>query len=131
LLFVSFDSILTQQMGSFGSLTRYSIRSKLLCIRRSSAPLPYFNNLSITSNFYTTQRTTSRYQLPKQNSFNMQFFITTTAFIASLTSAADIWRTLGGGCSGTRSCCTGIQENICCSLGTNVSSILYTLPANR
>jgi hypothetical protein len=82
LLFVSFDSILTQQMGSFRYLTRYSTRRKLLCIRRHSATSPYFNNNSlITSNFYTTKQGTSIYQLSKQNSFNMQFLILTTALL--------------------------------------------------
>ncbi|OAL42904.1 hypothetical protein IQ07DRAFT_593539 [Pyrenochaeta sp. DS3sAY3a] len=58
-----------------------------------------------------------------------------TAFVAILSAisgalAADICRPTGSDCFGTASCCLGIQEGVCCNLGTATTRIRMVVPAN-
>ncbi|KAF2463411.1 uncharacterized protein BDR25DRAFT_397132 [Lindgomyces ingoldianus] len=56
--------------------------------------------------------------------------LTFLALITGFASAADICRTTGSSCSGTKVCCNGIQEGNCCNLGTARSELLWSLPAD-
>ncbi|KAF2268221.1 hypothetical protein CC78DRAFT_540969 [Lojkania enalia] len=50
--------------------------------------------------------------------------------IAGIASAADIFRTTGDNCSGTKIGCSGIQENNCCAFSIARPQLSYNLPAN-
>ncbi|PSN69012.1 hypothetical protein BS50DRAFT_632835 [Corynespora cassiicola Philippines] len=57
-------------------------------------------------------------------------FLALITLSASLASAADICRTSGAGCTGTKFCCSGIQEGVCCTSTTGSTERLWTLPDN-
>ncbi|KAI9802839.1 MAG: hypothetical protein M1833_001438 [Piccolia ochrophora] len=62
----------------------------------------------------------------------MHFAPALVVVLAAIPSAfsADIFRTTGANCGGSRIGCKDIQENRCCRFSAGVRQVLYTLPAN-
>lgn len=62
----------------------------------------------------------------------MKFFVPVVALLASVASAADVCGAIANPtCGGTLVCCNGIPSGACCNFGQAVSSVRFSIPANR